>query len=441
MQPILRQILFGARKYLPYEQIVASNGRYPMNWLTSPTASQVQLQARRASSTGGQPVWYFRLGYCSYAYKSETSLAATFNIEAAIEIPTAPNPGPFRATFSGANSLDMAPGLNVVSDQVFASQFGYTNGVPAGTQIFIRESLLVGGSGTSFTYPLYGGPGTEYIIGTGEQSFFSSPSTSQVMATGNMTQPVGGSAASSLPPLVAIIGAFTRPEVSLIIVGDSIAQGSKDTNGSGYSGTSGGWFVRPAWGASGRNIPWSNLAVINDTVSNYLTMTKRQFWYKYATHAISDYVVNDIAVDAASAATIRTNLRLLWASLKNGGISHVSQTLCVPKTTSTDSWATSGNQTVVTNFGDGSTRDTINGFIVADEGTNSLDEVIDFRSMIEDGSDHTKWRSDGSTAFGWTRDGLHPFGFSFVTGNNSAFDLLQTRYAAWVPARTSAIAA
>jgi lysophospholipase L1-like esterase len=406
-----------------YEQIVGSNARNAKASFTT-GASTTRLETRRLSVLGGQSVTYLKLAYSNYwvdTTGAENTLGNSYTLEAAIEIPTAPTTSCVRVTFSGSNTGTVPDGAAIfISDQIPASAFGYANGViPAGTQIFIHDSVLVS-AGQFIPVP------SAYTPSTGEKSVQNNNGASQVMTPGVPT----GTEANLQSPLIAVIGKFTAPEVSIAVFGDSIADFGVDTNSSGVNGTSGGIMVRAMWGVNGRNIPWVNLARSSSTAATASAgMSRRLKTMMYATHLVSEAGTNDLAAGTTAAVT-QAALQAEWGMASNLGISHVAQMLLVPRTTSTDSWATVVNQTPIAGFTTGAARDTLNAAIIANVGSNGLNEVLDVPSVVADAGTPTAWKAPN-----YTIDGIHPAS----TALTAAATYLSGQFAAYVGA-PSAIA-
>src|SRR5262249_9148167 len=85
----------------------------------------------------------------------------------------------------------------------------------------------------------------------------------------------------------------------------------------------------------------------------------------------------------------------------------VAQSLIMPRTTSSDSWATAANQTSVSGFGVGELRDQFNAWVLTQVGGGLLDVVIDPNPYVEDQSHPSKWISNNSANYP-TTDGVHP---------------------------------
>jgi hypothetical protein len=373
---------------------------------------------------GGQPVASLRLAYANYYVDTngaEQTVGNGYTLEASIEIPSAPVTSCVRVTFSGANTGTVADGADLfLSDSIPASAFGLTT-IPAGTIIYIHDSVLVT-SGQNIPVT------NTYTPSTGEASVQNNNGTSQVMTTGVPT----GTEVNLQSPLIAVLGKFTAPEVSLALFGDSIENYLNDTNSSGINGTTGGMFVRAAWGVNGRNIPWTNISRTNSqAVIASNTVVKRLAVLRYATHMLTDYGTNDVLAGTASA-TIQTSLQRIWTIAKNFGVSRVEQSVILPRTTSTDSFVTVANQTPQTNYGAGGIRSTLNTALVANVGSNNLDAILDLNSVLQDQTTTTAWKAPPAQ----TNDGTHPFGAGITNG--AAY--LNTRFATYSPAAVIASA-
>jgi len=408
---------------LSYEQIIGSNGRISAG-VQATSAGTIRLETRRVSSIGGQAAATFRLGYGNYYVDTngaEQLVGNGYTLEAAIEIPSAPNTNCVRVTFSGSNTGTVPDGADLfLSDSISASAFGLST-IPAGTLIYIHDSVLVT---AGQNIPI----SNVYTPSAGEKSVQNNNGTSQVMTPGVPT----GTEVNLQSPLIAVLGKFMAPEVSLALFGDSIENYVNDTNSSGINGTTGGMYVRPAWGVNGRNIPWSNISRTNaQAVVTSGSCVKRLAVLRYATHMLTDYGTNDVLAGTASA-TIQAALQKLWGLSKSFGVSRVEQSNIIPRTTSTDGFITVVNQTPQTNYGVGGIRDTLNTAITANVGSNGLDALLDLNSVLQDQTTTTAWIAPPAQ----TADGTHPSGAGITTGAT----YLATRYASYSPAAVIASA-
>ena len=129
----------------------------------------------------------------------------------------------------------------------------------------------------------------------------------------------------------------------------------------------------------------------------------RQAMYQYATHAITDHGGADINANT-SPANVLVDQRVIWNALAAGGLQRVEQMLLTPHTSSTDSWATLANQTLL----EDADKTTANNNIIANVGSDGLDAYFDNHTgTIADAVEPGKWVVDGSANFS-TDDGVHP---------------------------------
>jgi lysophospholipase L1-like esterase len=110
--------------------------------------------------------------------------------------------------------------------------------------------------------------------------------------------------------------------------------------------------------AMNNQIPFINACLSGDSLGN--SQKYRLNLINGCTDVITNMGVNDL-VAAASVATVEQNMSTLWQNLSKFG-ARVWQTTITPKTSSTDTWATTGNQTA---FANNSNRTTVNDWIRA----------------------------------------------------------------------------
>jgi hypothetical protein len=204
-----------------------------------------------------------------------------------------------------------------------------------------------------------------------------------------------------------LIGKCSNPAV--LVLGDSIANGS-----SGFE-DEGGWPVR-AFGTSIARNSGNNANVLNLGISaGKATMLKDadRYWrgqlYKYCDIAICNFGANDVNQTSDTIATISANLLSLWNDLSRRGLK-VWQGTITPVTTSTDSWATTGNQTAIKQ----ATFAGLNNYIRTTP--SPLTGYIEIADTVMTARDSGIWKAPS-----WTSDGIHPFAFS---GNPQAQNAL-----------------
>lgn len=142
-----------------------------------------------------------------------------------------------------------------------------------------------------------------------------------------------GSTSGVLYAPAVVTGKRAGPAV--VVMGDSIAYNSAQGNSLGYleKGLDGHYGL-------------INTSSPGDRLYWYLAGRRSfsQFADNDATTAIIEYCRNDLG-DGRTVAQMQANLLTLWNIRKTAG-QRVIQTTITPNTTSTDSWSTTGNQTV-----------------------------------------------------------------------------------------------
>lgn len=252
----------------------------------------------------------------------------------------------YPCTFSGSTSISVAGLADAVSD--VGCNSGLTiPAIPAGTLI-----------GTRFLYQ--NASGVPFEVATAHGHFASAGTQmasyeSFVFGTGTATDlTVGGvlpatqSDLNSYQPI-----AITAPtsNVAVALIGTSRVKGVQDT----ISDSTGD--VGETARSIGRKFAYTNLAMPGSNCTSYLAnSTNRARMYQYVTHGVDEYGYNDIATGATPASIIqcRTAVALLFGKPIFG-------TTVPPGTTSTDTWVTYTNQTLVTTSG--GTFATLNGLI------------------------------------------------------------------------------
>lgn len=398
------------------------------SFVTGLAGTAVQGQSRMRMYLGDAPLTELRVCYGNWAGQTETAGSGNIVIEAAIEMD-----GPVgvaRALFSGSNTVTIAARATACSDAVLPSSFGLTT-FPADAAIWFRTGITVlvstnfpqGNAASAFGEGMWAGPAF----------------TSQVNATGAMTTPAGGAAASGMTSPIAVLGRYTVPMPTLCDIGDSISAGVNDSALAQPQGflAGNGYVGRAGYNTYGTHIyPTFKLGIGGDaaTPGGY---DQRATFFQYCTHGLTGWGVNDIA--GSSPATVFANLVTAWALMKSDGIQFIYSALVTPKTSSTDSWATEANQTYFgfpgsTIFSPGGNKDQLNVLINASVGSNNLTGVVNFLSVVQ-GVDPDKWVTPNATS-----DGLHPLGVIhaamapfLTTAVQSVGPQLPTPDNSWVP--------
>lgn len=388
------------------EQIVATGGRIPKQ-LLNPSASQLQLQTRRAIKFGGQGCIGFRLLYAGYyADDTEHATGNAYSVEAAVTIDAAAIPGAVRARFSGSFNGSVPSGQAVyASDLILPGSFGYSYSIPAGTLAWVNDCIRVT-NGQNYPYS------SAYTAATGEGAY-TSP-VQQFQNYGALTLPRGGASVGFQSSLIGIVGVFLVPEVSLLILGDSIMSFNADVYSAGLDGASGGVAVRGALSVGGRTIPWINASIGGTTiVGTNGNITKRLSLAPYATHVVGNWVTNDIATGTPLIGDLTTARKALTAAIAAAG-PRVDYVLALPRGTSSDQFLTTANQTPATGFEAAGLCDQFNTDTLADVGSHGLTSTINLG--LRDPVATDKWAVDGTTIKYTTDTGVHPFGHGLTVG-------------------------
>lgn len=313
-------------------------------------------------------------------------------VEAALETTA---PAVSRVTFGGANSKLLAPGDTVLSDSM--------GDLAANTLYEWREGILVN-------------LGDTYYIGTPNDSDgpqFSNSMTSQILATGALSTPTNGSQLNFYgSDFLALIGQLPAGAESVVFMGDSIMFGIAENLDANYNL---GFLQKGLGDVYGGMVPSSNFGRAFETLADFASSTgatHRIPTANYFNKAVCNFGTNDIP-GGASLSTMQAQYLSSWAELR-AKTGYVAQVTLLPRTTSTDNWATLGNQTPVTGYGTGEIRDQLNTWFATQVGV-TIDAVIDAAAYFQDPSDHTAWLTNG-TANATTSDGLHPSDFAASIG-------------------------
>lgn len=285
----------------------------------------------------------------------------------------------YPASYLGQATVSVAGGQTLEFEPIPIS-------ITKGSVYWVRAYTKVNtGENTPVNYSGSSGQGEGYIDGE-NRTLYNSAAISGV--NGSMSAPV------------AIIGTVNKPTVSVGLVGDSIMHGLKDYSYLGY-----GYRFCEA-----NSFPHLNAGFPGERLVAFIKAGKRirQNLFPYLTHVIVEYPVNDLS-NGATVADLKTNLLLTWNYFYNMGIT-VIQTTTTPSSTSSNSFATVGNQTVGnTGFtgGANSKRAELNRWIRTVP--YPLSGVIDAANAVESSPESGLWKANGTANY-YTDDGLHPKG-------------------------------
>lgn len=307
----------------------------------------------------------------------ETSVG-TGTYEASIEYPSGTMT---RCLFSGSNTVAVAGGADATTD-------GCGPAIPVGAKFWVRCLYVNVTGGIIFS-------GSVPYSATDEGDNFGSGAPTNNVITGTIANGAGGTASTGFHPY-AIIGNTTNPSVCLI--GDSRVTGYGDlvNNFSGDTGE----LAR----AIGPVMAYTKLAIygssLNTTAVNF---TGRARIAKYCSHAINEYGINDIG-GGRSAAQLSADHTTMAA---NVAPIPIYGTTIPTSTTSTDSWATTANQTGTQNP---SVVTTFNGLmragIAGESGYFDIAAIVDPSAIGKWPVSANVFATSGSANYA-TTDGIH----------------------------------
>lgn len=256
--------------------------------------------------------WYQTTAYTN----GETGTGGVSTITASVEYPV----GVFTLVKFGGLAQGTIPELsNIVSDGINLS-----TPIPAGAVFYVR-SYCTNPAGLPWTKFGDKAKGEALIVGTS--------GIADLTMGGTVTTNYG---VTTYCP-VAIIGQTTKS--SLFIIGDSRAVGVKDW----YSGSEGALeeiarSLAPSLGYITAACAGSNLQGFIASNSLKLSLAK------YTSHVICEYGINDLFASGRTASQVLADQQTVYNLFPS---KPVYQTTLPPESSSTDSWATVGNQTTL----------------------------------------------------------------------------------------------
>ena len=260
------------------------------------------------------PNWYCAL-QVSPSNGTEANNGAATTVTASIEYPV----GTFtQVTFGGSTSGVNPAGSTILSDWVAVT-------IPDGAEFYVR---LWTSNATGLIYY------NNHVAQSGEMNAFGATTPDLTMG-GSFT-----TATTIMQVPCAIIGEATRP--SYWLAGDSRGAGITD---SADVSRNVGEFAR----SIGNKFAYINGCITSDRVNlaaaNY---TRRLELSQYCTHVVSNYGINDNRSDAGNRSSAQVIGDMVTFSALFGGKPFYQCTIA-PYTSSTDSWATTANQSTAVN--------------------------------------------------------------------------------------------
>lgn len=328
--------------------------------------------------------WQTTAGGSNPTGTAELNGSAAVTMKASIEYPL--GSVPVLVKWAGANTKSIAVGGLEISDALPVV-------IPNGAKFAVRTYKVSTAANLYTTAGNAAGQGQSDMSVAGD--YYEASATSVVDFTLDSADPGIGAASQGgggyFPAL--ILGMTRKPSVA--ILGDSIGYGAFDVaDAAGDMGA----IAR----SIGPTIPYIGVCTPGDRLGRVaISNAKRMALLNYASHVIIELGRNDIS-NNITFAQMQADWATVVAAIPAGKI--LFGAAVTPRSTSTDSWATSGaNQTVETtsaawlSFNDW-LRTLLPGPLVSVFG---LDDALAVARATD------KWKSTGS-AFGYTGDGTHP---------------------------------
>lgn len=243
-------------------------------------------------------------------------------IGAAIEVGGAIHP----VTFGGQPRVTLQPGGSVTSDPVTGLS------IPVGP-LYIRTYQEV----PTVNDKMPQAP--SLTVGTRNNEGASKAAGTDLTLVGSGDPSLMNGRTHTALSLHAVVAEGAKP--AFASVADSIGEGYGDSYDWGDPVTA-GYFARAL---VPNNLPYINYSRGGDQ-AEFMTADRFDWWFEgltTCTHAVCGIATNDI-IKGRTAAQIQTDNIRLWKWIKSKGLTLVQHT-CVPLTSSTDGWATVGNQT------------------------------------------------------------------------------------------------
>lgn len=367
----------GMRSYIGF---VATRGEVPTN---TNTVSQMMSRSVHYSTTDitrlkiGIPNWWVN----SSSPFQELGTGGTATVTASIEYPA----GTFtQVLFNGSSSGSIPDLTTLVSDWVSVT-------IPNNTKFFVRIYFV-----NSVSVIPFSTTNPTSSAGSGVEAGNS----------GITDKTLSGTVSSSNTHLSPVFIIGDTDQASVVFIGDSKCIGTNDTtvdSHSDYGELAKSFGLKPyGYSLTCRGSDSASKFILPDAANNRLAI------WKYATHIVNGYGYNDIWNDGSTASVTMETMQTIykWAHQAN---KKVYQITIGPKTTSTDSFATTANQTI-----SNTTRDTNRKAFNALVRTNrsGADGYFELADSQESARDSGKWNVDG-TPNKYTSDGIHESSFTY----------------------------
>ena len=334
----------------------------------------------------------------SYQGNPEADLLLAYTVKASIEYPLGTTPT--QVLFAGATSQVVTPGKVLYQSDACPVY------IPAGARFAVKlyatwttgvANLMLSSLGASGTV------GEWFTVGVGvADNTLNNTTLSSSFTVGAAGRGVG------LP--CAVYGQLASAVPVIGFIGDSISQGVKDW----VDPTFGGISIERALRGT---LPIVNVARQSETFATYQSRIdgRNRLLVNNATHLLFFMGRNDVSASLTSA-QIQTALKAAINPYLARGMKVYSATV-TPISTSTDAWATVGNQTI-SNAGQDVNRVAYNAFLRSSYASVGLSGVFDFARIV-DPNDTGLWMADGTA-------GLNSVGTPTMAGTGIASVALAT---------------
>lgn len=318
----------------------------------------------------------------------ENNLNSITIVEAALETSSATYP----IYWGGNRSVFLAAGdNNVQSDPLAASTLGLAK-FSRDEQYWIKMIISVPNSADSVPYS-----SMQAADRTGGQTlwYLSSTVTLDVDATG--TFPTANTESRSQGFRLLMLGYPVVDSASFLTIGDSIAVGIGDATQNGGIGR--GFIQRAmcnvASGSGPNTVPVDSYAHMNFGRSGIAILafnngTKWKSFLPYARVAIDQILTNNVT--GTSVATLQGYETTLWGIFRSAGYQKIMRTELLVRTSSTDNYATTANQTPFSGWGSGSTVPQMNTWYPTKVSDSTIDYFVSgLKSSVANASVPEVW--------------------------------------------------
>ena len=370
------------RQLVSKEQLVTTNGCFPTLIQSGATGTHTRLENHLYVRSPDQPCTNLRVLYTSF--RSREGEDSTLSVsQCQLQASLVYNSQFCPVSFNGTTTTTFDPGVTILRSNpvgVF---------IPANTEIKVKTGAVIT-AGTS-------------VAASNSRSYknvklSSTNGSSAIFSTSDISS--GTATTLGLFPL-GIVGTPAKPTFSMLAWGDSRTAGSGDSP----SNTSGGlgYFERACFNVdgSGRAIPFSNLSKSGDVATTYDVdeAFARYAIFPYAQSILFSLGVNDISSGRTYNQVVASFEEALAHAEIHGLIIMVAT--IAPYTTSTDSWVTVANQTVVAGYESTGLRGQLNDYFRSLYAKKRIHALVDVDAVCADVIEKDKWKPN------MTADGLH----------------------------------